>query len=142
MIRTCLDPEWHPPKYADGSVWEEIPPPKRPEGAPEKAVGPGIAPIEDERIERMWVNHTIGAVMSASAGRLVLSFHEYLPEQVYTLMRDLLQRSFRADVDEPTWSWRRGNDKVEIAKQEGKLPRSEVRRPCWLWHFLDPKAPL
>lgn len=142
MIRTCLDPEWQPPKYADGSVWQEITPPQRPVGAPEKSVGPSIKPLEDAIIERMWVNLTIGATVSASAGRLVLSFSEFLPEEIYAPMRKLLQRSFRVDVDEPTWGWRQGNDKVEIAKQEGRIPRNRMMRPQWLWHYLDPKAPL
>lgn len=139
MIRTCLDPEWQPPKYADGSVWRELPRPK--EGTVQLDGAPSVA-VEDERIERMWVNDTIGATVSASEGRLVLSFSEFVPEKLYEAERALVQRMFRADTDEPAWEWRRGNDKVEIAKKAGTLPKWMIMEPRWIWHFMDPEATL
>lgn len=130
MIRTCLQPGWQPATTLS-YAWKEMTPPKQ-----------GSAPaietanqIKDEPMARMWVNDLL--VVSASPGRLVMSYHDYVVEEAYA--RDQV---FKADQDEPAWEWRRGSDKVEVAKAAGALPRQVILPPRYIWHYLDQKADL
>lgn len=103
---------------------------------------PPAVSVVDEPIERMWINHTIGGTISVSRGRLVISLMDEFPEQGYAMLRKKIGRLFCVEQDEPTWGWRRGNNKFETMQKAGMLPKGMPTQRWWIWHYLDPKAAL
>ena len=134
MIRTCLQPGWQPPPF-ETLTWTELQPPKAGSAPSVEAV----VQIQDEPVARMWANEL--AIVSASPGRLVVSTHYFTREVRFARLRSLIALDFAIERDEPDWKWRRGSNKIEIAKRAGQIPEDTIHPPLYFWHYMDPKEP-
>lgn len=140
MIRTCLDPTWQAPEG-----WKEQPVDTEQDvqALGERAAARLNTPnpqLGDERMQRKWIHAAWAAVVSASAGRVVVSCMQPTADRIFAILMEQVGLDFLAYTDEPSWAWRRGSNMVAVAKETGMIPKDTDLPPMWIWHYLDPKA--